>query len=181
MITLTAKISRPSCRVARLVIQGAAKPCCTRLQLLHSRVALQHQELIQNVTARRRPFQVVITRSCSTNRRDSLKFPGIIQHHDDPERQSKDSKLEHRSKLSKSLPREAHFHVLGQGSPGGPRSLLLYTDCEKFMFNCGEGTARQCKEFAMARLLIFVHSPKATHSLFVHRFLGRNSLRCKSL
>ena len=90
------------------------------------------------------------------NKPDITKVPGRIQHHDDPPRQDIESKRRRREKLTVGVPQEAHFHVLGQGSPGGPRSLLLYTDCEKFLFNCGEGTQRLCKEFAEARI-VFEH------------------------
>ena len=94
--------------------------------------------------------------SAWNNKLDKTKVPGRIQHHDDPPRQDIVSKRRRREKLSVGVPQEAHFHVLGQGSPGGPRSLLLYTDCEKFLFNCGEGTQRLCKEFAEA-MIIFEH------------------------
>ena len=34
------------------------------------------------------------------------------------------------------------LHVLGNGAPGNPRSLLVAGDHQKYMFNCGEGTQR---------------------------------------
>ena len=52
-----------------------------------------------------------------------------------------------------SPPSLIYFQVIGQGTPGGPRSLFMYTNHGKFMFNCGEGTQRLCTEYCGGRTL----------------------------
>ena len=160
-MTLTAAVTRPS-RLARLFTQGLVRPgTCARMRTGSQSFSNVYgrEELAQSGVrcGTLSSLQAVNVRSCSSwSRPDNpkdYKVPGKILHHDDPPAKSVWSKRLHRQKLSSGFPREAHFHVLGQGSPGGPRSLLLFTDCEKFLFNCGEGTQRLCREFAEAGFL----------------------------
>jgi len=46
-----------------------------------------------------------------------------------------------------------YWQVLGQGTRGGFRSLLLHTDTGKLMFNCSEGTQRLCGEYTAEKTL----------------------------
>jgi ribonuclease Z len=51
-------------------------------------------------------------------------------------------KAKDNAKLLSTPSGTASIHVLGNGAPGNPRSLLVSTDHQKYMFNCGEGTQR---------------------------------------
>ena len=79
---------------------------------------------------------------CRTNRKI---MPKSDKYHLEPFRQIK-AKKRQRDQL-KGVPHNAYFQVIGNGSPGGGKSLILYTDLSKYMFNCGEGTQRLCLEY----------------------------------
>ncbi|XP_046740756.1 ribonuclease Z, mitochondrial [Diprion similis] len=73
---------------------------------------------------------------------------------------------DHRLKLKENQknysPSSIYFQVLGSGSRGSPRSLYLFTDRVRYMFNCGEGTQRlagehKCKVAKLEH--IFITSP----------------------
>lgn len=42
-----------------------------------------------------------------------------------------------------------NLQVLGNGSKGAPRSLYVFTDQTRYLFNCGEGTQRLAHEHKM--------------------------------
>ncbi len=42
-----------------------------------------------------------------------------------------------------------NLQVLGNGTKGAPRSLYVFTDQTRYMFNCGEGTQRLAHEHKM--------------------------------
>ena len=48
------------------------------------------------------------------------------------------------------------FQIIGNGAASGSRALLLYSDHNRYLFNCGEGTQRmtqaQCPSRALAQL-----------------------------
>ncbi|XP_022237059.1 zinc phosphodiesterase ELAC protein 2-like isoform X2 [Limulus polyphemus] len=49
----------------------------------------------------------------------------------------------------KPTPNEICLHVLGNGGPGNPRCLYMFTDHARYIFNCGEGTQRLAHEHKM--------------------------------
>ena len=42
----------------------------------------------------------------------------------------------------KGVPHNVYFQIVGNGTTGGARSLFFYTDVNRYLFNCGEGTQR---------------------------------------
>lgn len=44
-------------------------------------------------------------------------------------------------------PGVVRLQVLGNGAPGHPSSLYLFTDSNRYLFNCGEGTQRLAHEY----------------------------------
>ena len=60
---------------------------------------------------------------------------------------------ERRQQFLNHVPSTVYFQVIGHGTPGGPRSLFMYTENVKFLFNCGEGTQRLCMEYCGGRTL----------------------------
>ncbi|XP_076322011.1 ribonuclease Z [Tachypleus tridentatus] len=50
---------------------------------------------------------------------------------------------------NKPTPNEICLHVLGNGGPGNPRCLYMFTDHARYIFNCGEGTQRLAHEHKM--------------------------------
>ena len=50
--------------------------------------------------------------------------------------------------IIKGVPHHINFQVLGNGTSGGGKSLFLYTDGNKYLFNCGEGTQRLALEYS---------------------------------
>uniref|UniRef100_A0A1B6FUU4 Zinc phosphodiesterase ELAC protein 2 n=1 Tax=Cuerna arida TaxID=1464854 RepID=A0A1B6FUU4_9HEMI len=59
----------------------------------------------------------------------------------------------HRQKLKekgqKYAPGTVTLQVLGSGASGAPRSLYVFTDQSRYLFNCGEGTQRLAHEHKM--------------------------------
>ncbi|KAG8174497.1 hypothetical protein JTE90_000196, partial [Oedothorax gibbosus] len=53
------------------------------------------------------------------------------------------------SKKSRFPPGEMYLSVLGNGSSSSARSLYMFTDHERYIFNCGEGTQRLANEHKM--------------------------------
>ncbi|XP_065558128.1 ribonuclease Z, mitochondrial-like [Artemia franciscana] len=47
------------------------------------------------------------------------------------------------------VPGKIYFQVIGNGSKGSPKSVYFYTDQNKYLFNCGEGTQRLTQEHRM--------------------------------
>lgn len=41
------------------------------------------------------------------------------------------------------------LQVLGSGAPGAPKSLYMFSDHSRYLFNCGEGTQRLAIEHKM--------------------------------
>jgi len=56
-------------------------------------------------------------------------------------------RIQDRRDAAQRIPTQIYFQVVGQGTEHGSRSLFLYTDTFRFMFNCGEGTQRLCAEY----------------------------------
>ena len=78
-------------------------------------------------------------------------MPKEDKYHLEPLRQQKIKKR--RRDQIKGVPHNVHFQIVGNGSPGGGKSLLLYTDINKYMFNCGEGSQRLTLEYCGPRTL----------------------------
>ncbi|XP_073997191.1 ribonuclease Z [Rhodnius prolixus] len=59
----------------------------------------------------------------------------------------------HRTKMkeknSRYSPGTVNLQVLGSGAQGAPRSLYLFTDQSRYLFNCGEGSQRLAHEHKM--------------------------------
>ncbi|KAI5723587.1 hypothetical protein M8J76_008409 [Diaphorina citri] len=54
-----------------------------------------------------------------------------------------------REKSMKYVPGIVNLQVLGSGARGAPKSLYLFTDQSRYLFNCGEGTQRLAHEHKM--------------------------------
>lgn len=51
-----------------------------------------------------------------------------------------------KDKNAKCTPSIVYLQVVGSGATGAPRSLYMFTDQTKYLFNCGEGTQRVAHE-----------------------------------
>ena len=58
-----------------------------------------------------------------------------------------------RKNLGQMAPSNVYFQVLGNGALGGPKSLFLFTNHNRYLFNCGESTQRICTEFTGSKSL----------------------------
>lgn len=54
-----------------------------------------------------------------------------------------------KEKFSKYVPGRITLQVLGSGAKGAPRSLYVFSDQSRYLFNCGEGTQRLAHEHKM--------------------------------
>jgi hypothetical protein len=54
-----------------------------------------------------------------------------------------------KEKFSKYSPGKVALQVLGTGAEGAPRSLYVFSDQSRYLFNCGEGTQRLAHEHKM--------------------------------
>ncbi|KAL3273587.1 hypothetical protein HHI36_015020 [Cryptolaemus montrouzieri] len=54
-----------------------------------------------------------------------------------------------KQKLSKFAPGKVTLQVLGTGTKGAPRSLYVFSDQSRYLFNCGEGTQRLAHELKL--------------------------------
>ncbi|GIY02888.1 ribonuclease Z, mitochondrial [Caerostris extrusa] len=66
-----------------------------------------------------------------------------------PNKNSQKPTISINSKKCRYLPSEIYLCVLGNGSKSSPRSLYLFTDHSRYLFNCGEGTQRLAQEYKM--------------------------------
>nr|XP_008197361.1 PREDICTED: ribonuclease Z, mitochondrial isoform X2 [Tribolium castaneum] len=64
-----------------------------------------------------------------------------------PEAQKQRRKI--KEKFSKYSPGRVTLQVLGTGAEGAPRSLYVFSDQSRYLFNCGEGTQRLAHEHKM--------------------------------
>ncbi|XP_042230611.1 ribonuclease Z, mitochondrial-like [Homarus americanus] len=55
-------------------------------------------------------------------------------------------RLARRQKVRKYPPSTVYLQVLGSGAPGSPRSLYVFTEQARYLFNCGEGSQRLAYE-----------------------------------
>uniref|UniRef100_A0A1B6E0U4 Zinc phosphodiesterase ELAC protein 2 n=1 Tax=Clastoptera arizonana TaxID=38151 RepID=A0A1B6E0U4_9HEMI len=74
-----------------------------------------------------------------------LKMPKEVAH----TATLKNQRLKLKEKNIKYTPSTVTLQVLGSGAYGAPRSLYLFTDQTKYLFNCGEGTQRLAHEHKM--------------------------------
>ena len=51
-------------------------------------------------------------------------------------------RLEKREKRSQDPATCAFFQILGNGASGGPKSIFMFTDYNRYLFNCGEATQK---------------------------------------
>ncbi|RZF34607.1 hypothetical protein LSTR_LSTR008632 [Laodelphax striatellus] len=61
----------------------------------------------------------------------------------------KKQRLKIKEKSAKYVPGTVNLQVLGSGAYGAPRSLYMFTDQSRYLFNCGEGTQRLAHEHKM--------------------------------
>ncbi|KAG8170832.1 hypothetical protein JTE90_008709, partial [Oedothorax gibbosus] len=75
--------------------------------------------------------------------------------------------------------------ILGNGAIGQPRCLALFTDFKAFIFNCGEGVGRLCREYEIPFNLlrhIFITQRKWENMSGLHDvYLTNEVFGCKSL
>lgn len=55
-------------------------------------------------------------------------------------------RLARRKKVRKYPPSTVYLQVLGSGAPGAPKSLYVFTEQARYLFNCGEGSQRLAYE-----------------------------------
>ncbi|KAK5641003.1 hypothetical protein RI129_009550 [Pyrocoelia pectoralis] len=72
-------------------------------------------------------------------------MPKVPKHIPDAQKQRKLIK----EKCSKLIPGRITLQVLGTGAVGAPRSLYVFSDQSRYLFNCGEGTQRLAHEHKM--------------------------------
>ncbi|GLV41872.1 Ribonuclease Z [Carabus blaptoides fortunei] len=58
-------------------------------------------------------------------------------------------RLKIKEKFQKYVPGKVTLQVLGTGAEGAPKSLYMFTDQSRYLFNCGEGTQRLAHEHKM--------------------------------
>ncbi|KAK9509709.1 hypothetical protein O3M35_006965 [Rhynocoris fuscipes] len=63
--------------------------------------------------------------------------------------QLKSYRIRMKEKNSRYFPGIVNLQVLGSGAKGAPRSLYLFTDQSRYLFNCGEGSQRLAHEHKM--------------------------------
>ncbi|KAL1453353.1 hypothetical protein WDU94_007494 [Cyamophila willieti] len=103
-----------------------------------------------------KPFQIISQVLLST-----CKMSGgakVMQH----AQNLKFQRVKLREKNMKYVPGIINLQVLGSGAYGAPKSLYLFTDQSRYLFNCGEGTQRLAHEHKMrlAKLdSIFITQP----------------------
>lgn len=73
------------------------------------------------------------------------EMPKESKHVADAQKQRKKIK----EKFSKYVPGRVTLQVLGSGAEGAPRSLYVFSDQSRYLFNCGEGTQRLAHEHKM--------------------------------
>lgn len=74
-----------------------------------------------------------------------IKMPKEVKHTAVLQKQRQKLK----EKNQKYIPGTVNLRVLGSGAKGAPRSLYVFTDQSRYMFNCGEGTQRLAHEHKM--------------------------------
>ncbi|XP_022651975.1 zinc phosphodiesterase ELAC protein 2-like isoform X2 [Varroa destructor] len=59
-------------------------------------------------------------------------------------------------------PNDIYLQILGNGTIGGPRTVVVVAGFKRYFFNCGEGTQRLCREhkIKMKNSTVFLTSPK---------------------
>lgn len=67
-----------------------------------------------------------------------------------------------KEKHSKYTPGTVNLQILGSGAPGTPACVYLFTDQQRYLFNCGEGTQR------------LAHEHKTKLARLEHIFMTRN-------
>ncbi|XP_045476586.1 ribonuclease Z, mitochondrial isoform X2 [Harmonia axyridis] len=58
-------------------------------------------------------------------------------------------RLKSKEKSTKYVPGKVTLQVLGTGAKGAPRSLYIFSDQTRYLFNCGEGTQRLAHELKL--------------------------------
>jgi ribonuclease Z len=90
-----------------------------------------------------------------------LAMPKEEKHLDGLRRTRKDKRMKYSNEVSDNV----YFQVVGNGAPGGVRSLVLITSHNRHLFNCSEGSQRivteQCPPRSLGQLAnIFITSKK---------------------
>ncbi|XP_076036405.1 ribonuclease Z [Oratosquilla oratoria] len=57
-----------------------------------------------------------------------------------------EARLAKKQRIKKYPPSTVYLQVLGSGAPGAPRSLYVFTEHARYLFNCGEGCQRMAYE-----------------------------------
>ncbi|BET01573.1 zinc phosphodiesterase [Nesidiocoris tenuis] len=100
----------------------------------------------------RNPVAIVWHFSTSASSRKSTRLSALL---DTMPKESthaitmKAQRLKIKEKMQKYPPGTVTMQVLGSGAKGAPRSLYLFTDQSRYLFNCGEGTQRLAHEHKM--------------------------------
>ncbi|XP_018335191.1 ribonuclease Z, mitochondrial isoform X2 [Agrilus planipennis] len=91
------------------------------------------------------PLRFYSTRKNSNLEQILISMPKDPKHISEAQKQRKKIK----EKLAKYVPGRVTLQVLGTGAPGAPRSLYVFSDQSRYLFNCGEGTQRLAHEHKM--------------------------------
>ena len=65
----------------------------------------------------------------------------------------REKRKEKRMKQSNMVCSSVYFRIVGNGAPGCPKSVLIDTDNQKYLFNCGEATQKIITEFSSTNSL----------------------------
>ncbi|XP_026683281.1 ribonuclease Z, mitochondrial [Diaphorina citri] len=91
------------------------------------------------------PFLVRFPHLLVVPHRFNMSGNKVMQH----AQNLKFQRVKMREKSMKYVPGIVNLQVLGSGARGAPKSLYLFTDQSRYLFNCGEGTQRLAHEHKM--------------------------------
>ena len=95
--------------------------------------------------------ELYINEAYDQSRNNRKIMPKEDKLHLEPLREHR--KAKRKRDFIKGVPHYMYFQVVGNGALGGGKSLFLYTDATKYLFNCGEGSQRACLEYGGHRTL----------------------------
>ena len=58
-----------------------------------------------------------------------------------------------REQVAKDVPSTVYFQILGNGAQGGPKSVFMFTDHNRYLFNCGESSQKIYTESTVSKSL----------------------------
>ena len=109
------------------------------LKIITSDTVMLIHRLTFTTTASLFSFKQKLFSTSSVKSRDWATIMGKI----DPNlKHIQKQRLEKREKRSQDPATCAFFQILGNGASGGPKSIFMFTDYNRYLFNCGEATQK---------------------------------------